>query len=103
MGCIKHAKVTGTCKYSCKTIGYCLRTIVNIYVIFYALCNQSQMFTGHPSKGTAGVCLMEPLPNQTLVIPRETRLINLSGRSESPHSFKPREFERKIYLYNTFL
>ena len=33
-----------------------------------------------------------------LVIPREARLINLSGRA-SPSGAKPREFERKIYLY----
>ena len=33
-----------------------------------------------------------------LVIPREARLINLSGRA-GPSRAKPREFERKIYLY----
>ena len=30
---MNHVKITGTCKYSCRTIGYCLRTIVNIHVI----------------------------------------------------------------------
>ena len=77
----------GNCKYSCKTIDYCLRTILNIRV---------QVFTGHPTKGAAGlpvtsklfspvqvithvgcvflsffpffVCLMQPLSNQILVI-----------------------------------
>ena len=42
-----------------------------------------------------------------LLIPREARaegpsvarLINLSGRAEGPSGAKPREFERKIYLY----
>ena len=33
-----------------------------------------------------------------LIIPREARLINLSGRA-GPSGAKPREFERKIYLY----
>ena len=32
------------------------------------------------------------------LIPREARLINLSGRA-GPSGAKPREFERKIYLY----
>ena len=38
-GCKNNVKITGTCKYSCKTKGYCLGTIVNILVIsktFYA-------------------------------------------------------------------
>ena len=34
----------------------------------------------------------------TALIPREARLINLSGRA-GPSGAKPREFERKIYLY----
>ena len=32
------------------------------------------------------------------IIPREARLINLSGRA-GPSGAKPRKFERKIYLY----
>ena len=32
------------------------------------------------------------------IIPRKARLINLSGRA-GPRGAKPREFERKIYLY----
>ena len=29
LGCINHVKITGTCKYSCKTLGYGLGKIVN--------------------------------------------------------------------------
>ena len=36
--------------------------------------------------------------NRIKIIPREARLINLSGRA-GPSGVKPREFERKIYLY----
>ena len=57
------------------------------------------MLTGHPTKGTAGVCLMQPLPNQTLVIPRETRLINLSGRSEGPTEALRRANSSEKYIY----
>ena len=37
--------------------------------------------------------------SQTTLIPREARLINLSGGAEGPSRAKPRQFERKIYLY----
>ena len=40
--------------------------------------------------------------SQTTLIPREARLINLSGGAEGPSRAKPRQFERKIYLTNRF-
>ena len=33
------------------------------------------------------------------LIPREARLINLSGGAECPSGAKPRQFERKRYIY----
>ena len=32
LGCINHVKITGTCKYSCKTLAYFLGTIVNSHL-----------------------------------------------------------------------
>ena len=55
------------------------------------------MLTGHPTKGTAGVCLMQPLPNQTLVIPRETRLIKSEGPTEALS--RANSSEKYIYIY----
>ena len=34
-----------------------------------------------------------------MIIPREARLINLSGRAEGPSGAKPRQFERKICIH----
>ena len=43
---------------------------------------------------------------ESFIIPREARLINLSGRAEGPSEAKPRQFERKKkkrYIYSNRL
>ena len=44
------------------------------------------------------MCLLIFFTFMRNLIPREARVINLSGRA-GPSGAKPREFERKIYLY----
>ena len=44
-------------------------------------------------------CPLKTLKSGLLFFPREARLINLSDRAEGPSGAKPRQFERKIYLY----
>ena len=95
-GLQNHVKMTGTCKYSCKkTIGCCLRAIVNIRVIlktFYATslrclqgillrvrreyCSSSYFFFSQCRLllmqdvffSSLFALLMQPLLNQSLVI-----------------------------------
>ena len=44
------------------------------------------------------VAFFRLLSSWLYIVPREARLINLSGRA-GPSGAKPRDFERKIYLY----
>ena len=55
--------------------------------------------TGWPRKlNEKFACVIKIMEFTIPLVPREARLINLLGRA-GPSGAKPREFERKIYLY----